>query len=308
MTADTASVPKSPSSLRDPEQLKRSEFFVGKGFREIGILLAWLFLHTKVSADQMTVISLIIGLVGTGVLIIPEPLTSFVGVMLLFSSVAIDFADGTVARYRKTSSATGMYLDGLLHSLMTPLLFASLAARVYLQSGDVLPVFLGLVGAVLHLTELCTSWLAKIADAHLALRATAQDLAERQRAGEVLTPDQIREAINEKTGTFSRQKRFPLGRLDAIFAEWGRKLVFGDHFQVFIMVCCLLEALIWSLGFTSVSIANPLLVVFAALLPFLLARTVLANTFDREPDRVARRDWELIFQVFSAAGKARDTK
>jgi len=63
------------------------------------------------SANQVSLLSVIVGLFGCLLLLTPYSFTIFLGAILLIVWDALDCSDGEVARYRGQSSLTGLYVD-----------------------------------------------------------------------------------------------------------------------------------------------------------------------------------------------------
>ena len=92
--------------------------------RRISMYLTKPFLAMGLSANQVTAISLLVGLAAGVLLVFPNPVLWLVGIPLLYLYFVLDCVDGEIARYRKTSSLVGSYLDGGLGMLMWPYVLA----------------------------------------------------------------------------------------------------------------------------------------------------------------------------------------
>jgi phosphatidylglycerophosphate synthase len=99
-------------------------------FRPIGIRLARALAPTRVSADQVTMCSLVTGLVAGHLLFYNNIEINAVGWVLFIISDIFDSADGQLARLRGTSTMLGRMLDGLSDSARFINLYANLAARL----------------------------------------------------------------------------------------------------------------------------------------------------------------------------------
>ena len=99
-------------------------------FRPVGLRLAAALRGTPVSADQVTVAGMLLGLVGA-VLFYPESAgLNWLGLALLIGSDILDSADGQLARIRGTSSRWGRILDGISDTVRFAVLYLVLAARL----------------------------------------------------------------------------------------------------------------------------------------------------------------------------------
>jgi phosphatidylglycerophosphate synthase len=83
--------------------------------RRLSPYVTRMFLGTPLSADAVTALMILMGLLAAVVLTLPGLLPA-VGAMLLGQLwLLLDCCDGEVARWRQTFSSTGIYLDGLAH-------------------------------------------------------------------------------------------------------------------------------------------------------------------------------------------------
>ena len=86
-------------------------------FRPIGIRIARALVPTGVSADQVTLWSLVIGIVAGHLFAYQDRWTNLIGVALFIVSDIFDSADGQLARLRGSSTRLGRALDGASDSL-----------------------------------------------------------------------------------------------------------------------------------------------------------------------------------------------
>jgi len=86
-------------------------------FRPIGIRIARALLPTGISPDQVTLWSLVIGLVAGHLFAYRDPWTNVIGFVLFIVSDIFDSSDGQLARLRGTSTRLGRVLDGTSDSL-----------------------------------------------------------------------------------------------------------------------------------------------------------------------------------------------
>jgi hypothetical protein len=82
-------------------------------FRPIGIRIARALAPTRVSPDQVTLWSLIVGLAAGHCFVYSSPAINLLGFVLFIVSDLFDSADGQLARLRGTSTQFGRILDGL---------------------------------------------------------------------------------------------------------------------------------------------------------------------------------------------------
>ena len=99
-------------------------------FRPIGIRIARALLPTGISADQVTLWSLVIGLVAGHLFAYRDHWTNLIGFGLFVVSDVFDSADGQLARLRGTSTRFGRVLDGINDNLRFVNLYFHLIYRL----------------------------------------------------------------------------------------------------------------------------------------------------------------------------------
>jgi len=101
-------------------------------FRPIGIRIARALEPTGISADQVTLWCILIGLVSGHLFLYRDPWVNAIGFVLFIVSDIFDSADGQLARLRGTSTRFGRSLDGIGDHLRFVNLYVHLAIRLML--------------------------------------------------------------------------------------------------------------------------------------------------------------------------------
>lgn len=99
-------------------------------FRPIGIRIAQALVPTGISADQVTLWSLLIGLVAGHLFAYQDPWAAAIGFGLFIVSDIFDSADGQLARLRGSSTRFGRALDGMSDNLRFINLYFHLVYRL----------------------------------------------------------------------------------------------------------------------------------------------------------------------------------
>jgi hypothetical protein len=99
-------------------------------FRPVGIRIARALEPTRVSADQVTLWGLLVGLVAGHLVVYSSLWLNLAGVALFVVSDLFDSADGQLARLRGTSTRLGRVLDGLSDMLRFLNLYVHLLVRM----------------------------------------------------------------------------------------------------------------------------------------------------------------------------------
>jgi len=95
--------------------------------RRLSIYFTKPFLKLGMSANQATAVDFAIGLAAGVMLTFANPAFWLIGIALFYLYFVFDCVDGEIARYRKTSSPIGSFLDGGLGLLMWPYILACMA-------------------------------------------------------------------------------------------------------------------------------------------------------------------------------------
>src|SRR5437762_1650191 len=75
--------------------------------RDLALPFTWLLLHTPVTANQVTLASLVVGLFGISLFAATSNASFLTGTLLLQLWYLLDHVDGQIARYRKTACLSG---------------------------------------------------------------------------------------------------------------------------------------------------------------------------------------------------------
>jgi hypothetical protein len=113
-------------------------------FRPLGVRLVRLLAPTRVTADQVTLAAMLVGLAAGHLFFYPSVLLNALGLALFLISDVLDSADGQLARLRGSATRFGAVLDGISDNVRFLNLYGHLLARVLLHSGRPAPLFIGL--------------------------------------------------------------------------------------------------------------------------------------------------------------------
>lgn len=117
-------------------------------YRRFSIYFTKVFLYTKITANQITLLNILTGILGSALLAFGHYYYSIVGALLLQIWYTLDHTDGEVARYRKQESIVGVYLDHMNHNLVSSAIFAGLSFGVYNNYHDVRIFIFGFLSAL----------------------------------------------------------------------------------------------------------------------------------------------------------------
>lgn len=128
------------------QSAKTDQRLTYRAFRAVSIRLTWALLHTDVTANQVTVVSLLVAGVGLVLAGVDAPWVALAGLALLLAYHLLDRVDGEVARCRQHFSMVGVYLDNAGHYVTAAGVLVAGAFR--LAAGSSEPRWVLLLGAV----------------------------------------------------------------------------------------------------------------------------------------------------------------
>ena len=100
-------------------------------FRRISIYFTKLLLKMGISANQATLISFFIGIIGGSFFVFGDPKYWVVGALLLYPCMVFDRVDGEIARYNNSASAAGEYWDGVCDIFLNSYRIACMTLGIY---------------------------------------------------------------------------------------------------------------------------------------------------------------------------------
>ncbi len=106
--------------------------------KHISTKISLILSKTKITPNQITLFSFIIGIVGIFFLSTGERINLVIAGILIFWSKIFDAVDGEIARIKRMETKTGAWLDGISDRFKENLLFFGIALGLYNQTGDVM--------------------------------------------------------------------------------------------------------------------------------------------------------------------------
>ncbi|NQV99893.1 MAG: CDP-alcohol phosphatidyltransferase family protein [Rhodospirillales bacterium] len=115
--------------------------------RQLGYVLSLLVIRLPVSANQVTFVSMGVGLTGCWLFTYGEVILNVYGALLLVLSYALDYCDGVVARLKDQCSPGGAAFDDFVDWLVDTAIFAGLGYGAWIADGNIWWLWLGLIAA-----------------------------------------------------------------------------------------------------------------------------------------------------------------
>ena len=109
---------ESISELRKICQSSRPSIFndfLNRLYYKVSIYFTWVCIFLRLSANQVTIISVVFSIMGGALIASGDKLSVFIGFFFFHIFAILDMSDGEVARYRKEGGMTGHFLDWYMH-------------------------------------------------------------------------------------------------------------------------------------------------------------------------------------------------
>ncbi len=136
--------------------------------RDAALYLTWVVLHTSITANQVSYFAIFTAIVGGYFLSLGSVATFLTGVLLWQLWYLLDHVDGQVARYRKTVSSEGLFLDYMMHHFVNIIMPFAIGWGTYERTGDVTVIALGFAASVsLEFVALLNDCRAKTVLSHI---------------------------------------------------------------------------------------------------------------------------------------------
>ena len=135
---------------------RNGEHWAGRWYmRRLSIRATWAFVDTPVTPNQLTGVMTVVGVLGGVALAFPGLWTAVLAALLIQLYLLLDCSDGELARWRRTTSVTGVYLDRVGAYFAEAAVLAGLGFRAQdgLAGGWAVLGLAGALGAILIKAE-----------------------------------------------------------------------------------------------------------------------------------------------------------
>ena len=130
-------------------QKDKCKSFVHYFLRPISFPFGYVFLNLGISANSTTNLSILVEIVGCALLAFGGYKTRIAGVLLILLWAILDCVDGEIARFRKTGSSLGSFLDDLGAIILYALLYLSVGITISINSDGLLyPLIIGALSSI----------------------------------------------------------------------------------------------------------------------------------------------------------------
>jgi len=107
-------------------------FWVSFLLRRISFYVTYIFLKLRINAYQASVISFMVGLISCSFLAFGGYVGKIIGALLLNLYIVIDCVDGNIARFNKTTSKFGAFIDVFFGYIISNLALLSIGFGIYI--------------------------------------------------------------------------------------------------------------------------------------------------------------------------------
>lgn len=134
--------------------LKTEDNKIGLFSLRFSIYFTRLFLHTRITSNQITILSVLVFFGGISLFIFNNYFLNITGSLLIFLSIILDGCDGEVARFRgKASRLGGVYVEPISHDIQYGFAFLLISWGLVMNG---LPSYFFILGGVAGLMKLST--------------------------------------------------------------------------------------------------------------------------------------------------------
>ncbi|MFO7689973.1 MAG: CDP-alcohol phosphatidyltransferase family protein [Cryobacterium sp.] len=158
--------------------------------RDLSPYVTWMLLKTRISANGVTALMILIGWSTAAALLIPGIWGALLALMLGQLQMLVDCCDGEVARWRRTSSPAGVFLDKVgpysTEALILIALGVRAAAYPFETPADFLFTSLGLLLALIIVLNKALNDMVHVARANAGLTKLTDSHAEKTPTSSVL--------------------------------------------------------------------------------------------------------------------------
>lgn len=133
------------SLCQKPQYKEVGNWMVRKILRPAALPLTWVFLHTSITANQVTLLALGVGVLGLLLFVSASKAVFLTGSLFLQLWYLLDHVDGQIARYRKTACLTGRFYDFMMHHIIHGIFFFTLSIYVYGITQNVIFLYWGFI-------------------------------------------------------------------------------------------------------------------------------------------------------------------
>ena len=125
------------ADIRALHKGKDDNFYSRIFYRRVSPYVTYIFIKLGISANAATWLSVVSALLGCFMISLSKTSYTLIGLFFIQFWYVLDHVDGEIARFTRTSSKEGLYLDVMTHNLVHPVIFFSYG----LDTVNTIPMF-----------------------------------------------------------------------------------------------------------------------------------------------------------------------
>lgn len=123
-------------------------FFSDHYIHQISFLFNQIFIRTNITPNQITFLSLFVGLLAAFLVSYGTSWLLIAGGILIILSYALDCCDGDIARYKKMTSKKGSWLDFISDEIKNSSFIFGITIGLFRQTGELSVFFFGMIALI----------------------------------------------------------------------------------------------------------------------------------------------------------------
>ena len=127
--------------------------FLNKFYYFISIYFTWILIRLRFTANGVTILSGVIAIIGGYLISIDNRMLIIMGFILFHIFAILDMCDGEVARYNKSSSINGQFLDWFMHFIYSFGFMGGLSLYVILKVDSAALIIIALISLAVSLFD-----------------------------------------------------------------------------------------------------------------------------------------------------------
>lgn len=121
----------------------KRDFYMWGIIRKISIYLTWFFIKTPITPNQLTILSIIFGLIGSLFFLFSNPWYWVIGWFVINVHLILDQCDGEVAYYKKRITKFGYFFDEISHPIVNLFFLLMVTIGIFNMTKNAIYLFLG---------------------------------------------------------------------------------------------------------------------------------------------------------------------
>lgn len=262
------------NELRKICQGIHKEDFSAQIVRKVSIYPTWVCLKMSITANQISIVNIFIGIL-TGIIAAIDFKYLFLSITLFWINTILDGVDGEVARYNRSSSLTGLFVDRINSIFIYPSFFLGIGWLLSYKS-----IFLLLLGALVGMGMLMLRMLKISIDTTVIDGIISKNKAAQEKSVEFYTQNE----------TFIHTNEMIRSRGNFIFWIIDFILVRQPGMAIFISTVYIIGLMFNSVGY----FMSGLLVVYF----ILICSAIFYGTWKIIKDSVVEKQYQYVMKIF----------